>query len=208
MNPGLVMSLGKFFGIESLLICLDYDKNPPGRLQDGISATTMPWPVKYFLPEDLDGIRDHLHNAIVLIACENVNFTTSGTQLTKADFEPNIIWLIPSSTQEMAAKNLPLTLNSNVLLYTGDKENNATVISEVYSVKSHYRTNIFAQWSEDAGLTVPQPAVWERRKDLGGVTLVSTALHFNPMNRMGPNNTVTGLFPDILYALHDSLNFR
>ncbi len=206
MDPGLVRSLGHFFGIQMLLVCFD-GGGTLAWVRDEIAAG-IPWPVKLLHPRDLARIRDHSQNATVLVACQDLDFL--GAQLSEGHFAPDVIWLAPASEDNIvASEQLPLSLYSNVLLYSegAEHEENITV-TEVYSIKSHHRrNNSFAQWTK-SGLVVPEPATWNRRSNLTGITLVSTVLEWNPFSIMRPNGTITGFFPEILNALQDMLNFR
>ncbi len=206
MDPGLVKSLGHFFGIHVLLACLDLDGGVPWLQGDHLSVN-FPWQMTHLPPEVISSSGSYLlHGGKVLVACQDVNFST--LQLNKGELGADVVWLAPSTPDTMsAAEQLPLNLNSNLLLYTDGGHQNVS-ISEAYAVKSHFRTKSFGTWSRNGGLAVPEPAKWERRKDLTGIVLVDSMLEWVPMNFWESDERASGFFPDILFELQDTLNFR
>ncbi len=206
-NLQLVLSLGRFFGIQVLLTCLDSASVSWDQVDPLVSS--LPWPAAFpATAAELPGLLPvSSGSGPVLVACQSINF--SDVRLARRHFESNIVWLIPSTPDNMlAAEELPLSLNSNLLLYSdGDLQEKAVDIVEVYSVKLLSKRNNFGTWTPEKGLIVPQPSTWERRKNLTGITLINTVLEWNPMNMLA-NGTTIGLFPEVLSALQQVLSFR
>ncbi len=98
-----------------------------------------------------------------------------------------------------------------------DSTGNDTYVTlhESYRVKGGPATVArFGTWTEEAGLSVPDPDTWGRRRaDLRGATLVDTVLPWEPFTFViseeeeGGGMRVDGLMPEIFSALQSTLNF-
>ncbi len=203
MELDFVVSVGHFFSIHALLLCLQEEID--ASWNNGDQVTTFPWQIGIF--NQTLGVRELSQR--VLVACDEVDLS----QVDRRDFGENTIWLVSSKMDVKEIKNLPLTLNSNLLMYYYKGENgrkDTLLISEVYSIKDEILvTNVFGHWSTSEGLTVPEPMIWERRRNLQGAKLVNMVMHWNPITILErDNNTHTGFFGELLSELQEALNFR
>ena len=85
-------------------------------------------------------------------------------------------WLV--ITEESTWKDAPTGLRLDSNFYTVDLSAgwNGTfplVVREWYRIKSTLYQIVLGTWSERTGWQVPEPDMWERRKDLHGISLVN-----------------------------------
>ncbi len=183
---------------------------PPDWDEADVLGYPWQWPVALLEVEELSfHLQDAITEGLVLVLCSSEELLLS--EFEKSDFGNRIVWLINEVQNiETVSSNLPLTLESNLLAFEFDNVTENVNISEIYSIKSNNeRRNHFGYWNTQEGLAVPEPVIWERRSDLSGVTLINTVLDWKPMIAFDPNNdTITGLFPDILFYIQAHLNFR
>ena len=72
--------------------------------------------------------------------------------------------------EDSLAQNLSLTLNSDVLFYSPNE--NGFNLTEFNSIKagSPFSREV-GTWDGIDGLVIPEPSIWERRSNLGRVTM-------------------------------------
>ena len=64
-----------------------------------------------------------------------------------------------------------LKLNSNVMFYTING-NYSVDLSEFYTIKAGPQiSRKVGTWNRSHGLLIPEPNIWERRSNLGGISL-------------------------------------
>ncbi len=86
-------------------------------------------------------------------------------------------------------------------MYVFRSSDNDVSISEAYAVKDGpLRSQLVGAWSIQGGLTVPEPQIYERRRNLTGVTLINGLLNWYPITdfeRAGNGTLVNvrGLMP-------------
>ncbi len=199
---GLVRSLGLFFDISIVLICVEDDDNGP---LVGDELFQLPWQV---ILVDVKEITPELSDLATLIVCHRVYFEK--VDYSRKIFAPNLIWLVPRETISMAlALELPLCLESNLLTYS--RQGHETIIEEIYLIKTVssnvMQVNQFGRWSRIRGLTVTVPNIWERRSNLSEVVITNTLLHWNPVI-IWDKNTIGGFLGDILKTLQSLLKFK
>ena len=99
-------------------------------------------------------------------------------------------------------------LDSNVFEYHDEDGKNITVF-ELYSVKSKelFRQTVGSWDPETNTLTLTRKSKYERRKDLGGITLVSVFEEYKPICVQLNTTTSHGIDTDVLNALAQHLNF-
>ena len=59
------------------------------------------------------------------------------------------------------------------------------------------RTQKVGTWSKGNGLLVPEPQIYERRKNLTGVTLRNTVIEWNPLVLLAKDSEPTGFMGEI-----------
>ncbi len=104
-----------------------------------------------------------------------------------------------------------LHLNSEVYTYSDDDSSDIVTLSEAYAVKNGPRfANVIGIWNiSSCEMTYwKSPSVWERRKDLGGLTLVVSYLDYYPITDPTDRFNLTGLFPDIVRVIASGSNFK
>ncbi len=101
---------------------------------------------------------------------------------------PNIFWFLEHTKDNVEQLNdLPLSLESRVILYkTYDGQGaNVVVIKEAYKIIDNgpLVQNALGIWSPDLGGMLPTPSspIWERRRNLQGLTFSAVVL---PVNKM------------------------
>ncbi len=92
-------------------------------------------------------------------------------------FNSEMHWLV-INTEEVTWKDAPTGLRLDSNFYTVDLSAgwNGTfplVVREWYRIKSTLYQIVLGTWSEGTGGQVPEPDMWERRKDLHGISLVN-----------------------------------
>lgn len=122
----------------------------------------------------------------------------------------DILFLIPGSFSKLEL--LRPRLDSTLYSYTENQGN--VSLFEHYSIKSGpTRTNYIGNWSDEKGLDVPIPSIWERRRDFSSLHLRTTVIQSEPFVMIHGNASrdgflnVTGHFIDTFNALQDRLGF-
>ena len=120
-------------------------------------------------------------------------------------------WFLPKISDIEA---LNLRLDSHVYLY--EIENDTVLVDEVYAIKNGPKIqNEIGRFNETHGFTMDNENIWERRKNLGGITLENLTLrkfNFLPLVDMRPDPDsdkiqVTGYQKDVLLQLGKIMNF-
>lgn len=123
-------------------------------------------------------------------------------------FRQNVNWVVAKggSSDPPAA----LRFDSNFFIVSGaEGEAAAAEVREWYRIKGVAFSGPFATWAGREGLHVETPAVWERRKNLNGLTLRMYMLPwtFFVMQPVEAGRDFDGLGPDILKAMRAISNF-
>ncbi len=209
MDPGLLKSLGMFFDISAVVFCI-----PPDLLDSDLDVATERLSSSWNMSWKAAAVR---HSEIaespgtVMVLCERT--ILSGLSSTPELFRGNTVWVVPEEIlPDSQVQELPLRLDSNLVSYS--KIDNST-----YEVKETYRINsvtssvtkynTLGTWSPNRGFHMESSAaLWERRANLSGVTLINSVRHFDGLCSVEANGTVTGFMPDLLGLLQESLLFR
>ncbi len=177
---------------------------------EGVSTRTMMeedlW---IWLPEEKDS---------ALLLCSDF-LTSQSTRLDQRHFKSQWNWLVPRKTfEEAELQNLPLRLDSNVIVYNLNIQEDKGNLTEFYKVKKGrlLKTNIGA-WSAKDGFTSKPTDKWIRRNMHGvivdnAVIMDSSGYGWPAMNQLTFDNQgkfmkVVGIFPDVLHNLEAALNF-
>ncbi len=116
------------------------------------------------------------------------------------------LWILDGST---TCSSLP-TLRLDTLLIEMSRSSKVVEFREIYQVKGGpLRKNAFGTWTPGGvGLEVPTPHLWERRADLGNVTLIGQAIPFSYVTvfENGSLANLSGLGPEIVRAMVRGLN--
>ena len=131
-----------------------------------------------------------------------------GKYVSPANFYSNLFWVFPS-TFDM--ESLPLRLDTNVLSYK-EEGDGAIILEEFYKIKGGLMVqNHFGRWTPPDGLSIGEPNIWERRRDLRGTALINGMV---PLTFPNPgfvynmeDGTSVGALVDMLELLRTSLNF-
>ncbi len=111
-----------------------------------------------------------------------------------------IAWLIPVQGTDIP-RDLTLRLDSQVFLYDWSSYKGLVNVTEIYAIKGEqmyfrggmdrllssfnkggrHRVNYVGQFSNGSGLVVPQKSMYERRRDMSGVTLINSVLSWDPI---------------------------
>ena len=121
----------------------------------------------------------------------------------------NMSWLIPEEGT-VIPRDLHLRLDSIVFLYSTNGSEN-WVLREIYGIKGlTQRSNQVGEWSENEGLIVPQPYIYERRKNLSGISLTNGINEYSPICTVKTdsdrNITAGGFFGAVYNTLQNVRN--
>ncbi len=199
----LVASLLAQFGAR-LLTRVKYFGTDDAALAD-LASGLSPEHQTYFYtghPSDLTlrpGFRHH-REAVLLESCGDL----SG--LDASYFDRSKLWLL--ATEEDSC-HPPPALRLDSLLLTATKNNNSNDIWEIkerYSVKGNApMVQKLGTWSEESGLEVPVPHIWERRADLHGAVLAGSAINFSTQTILN-NGSLSGMSPELVEAVLSGAN--
>ena len=72
-------------------------------------------------------------------------------------------------------KKLPIQFDSNILLYEDFRD--SYVVYEVYRIDANMPIEVkrIGSWSKSGGLKMTASQIWERRKDLQGLSVIVSA---------------------------------
>jgi ABC-type amino acid transport substrate-binding protein len=133
-------------------------------------------------------------------------------QIPQAFFEihNNLAFLLQNHHVEEKYQDLPLNLDSKLISY--DQINlNSYKIFEYYKINKVFpvklELGLASSFPSQKFTFLTHPFMWERRKNLQGITLRNSALNWNKVNNLFANGTKSGLFPQILDNLQNLLNF-
>ena len=200
MDPSMASSVGSYFGVGIMVVCL-LDDGGGGHVSTFPDFPSFPWQWQVAFVTS-DALRSTLKEISredvfpILVICGMEEIVDLNVE---AAFDPAIIWLtsghVPPTVSAM------LSLQSHLLTYEAHERGLA--IYETYSIKSDVlaRRNAFGHWTQADGLVVPNPVKWERRSNLTGVILVNTFVLLEDRESLG-------LFPEILTSVQARLNFR
>ncbi len=200
----LVASLLAQFGAR-LLTRVKYFGTDDAALADLASELSPEHHHTYFYtghPNDLTlrpGFRHH-REAVLLESCGDL----SG--LDASYFDQSNLWLL--ATEEDSCSPPP-ALRLDSLFLTATKNNNSNdtwEIKERYSVKGNApMVQKLGTWSEERGLQVPVPHIWERRADLHGAVLAGSAINFSVQTILN-NGSLSGMSPEFVDAVLSGAN--
>ena len=180
----LVSSLITFFDIDVLLTCqslaghLDPTENPSGSVYRAIVRD--PGSIAGLLGPDTALESTLVHCGI-------------GDLPANLDFDkvsPEVTFLLHGHVGET---DLPkLRLDSQAYVHHGGNDTHVT-LDEVYRVKrGRLVRRPFGTWTKRFGLRIPEPNMWERRNNLGGVVLVDTWMEYAPYTFTDSQGNVVG----------------
>ncbi len=207
LEPSLLNAPAAFFQVHSAILC------PSTRSTTGdadilgmvdsfqhleFSASIQSW--------DDAVAKSGAGNGKLMIICEQ---GCQSDLISKIGLEPDKFWVsILDHNVPPPLAPLDLRLDSN--WFTIDTD---------FTLLDHYRvkggpliSNIIGSWSGERGLEFEEPFVWSRRSNLGGASLTSTALPYDPMliiDNAGDDSEdeYSGYMADILESLQGELNF-
>ena len=114
----------------------------------------------------------------------------------------DIHWLV--SEEDLVEPPAGLRLDSN--FYSISMQEGSADILERYRIKGKPASNFLATWSKDE-LTIRIPNMWERRKDLRGVSLKTVTDPWSTIVIRESDCCFQGYIPDILRAMTSMSNF-
>ena len=118
-------------------------------------------------------------------------------------FRQGTHWVVSENTPLQVPPALRLDSN----LYTFSPSGNNFELHEFYRVKGQLNSGKLGKWQKDQGLQIDTP-LWERRMNLGGITLKATTLNWTFFASPPDTNGVShGLVPDVVGVLQTKLNF-
>ncbi len=219
MEAGLVLSVGSFFQVQHLFVCIgetleDTAAELQKKFTDSNGPSGIPWPVAFLKQGDIAALLLDENSAyaefMTLIACPI--FDGGLEAWNSKHFRKNIAWLVPESSlryDRNGKTTLPLQLNSILIGYLDlPGSGRSTELMEYYSLKGHHLESSFGRWNKDTGLTVPQADIWERRSKFKGIALTSVFFNFPPMAFKNKDGNAVGIVPDIIHAIQRATNFR
>ena len=117
---------------------------------------------------------------ISLISPFNRPFSSSEiTALAGENLLSSLSWMIP--LQGTIIPRIRLGLDSHIFLYNASQDGIIRV-TEVYDIKGGpHRTLTVGEWTRNSSFSVPEPNIYDRRKDLSGVTLINSVLPWEPV---------------------------
>ncbi len=200
---GLTKSLGLFFNVSAIIICVNDENHIP--LDSDIFQLS--WQVSTV--DETEVISQMISGASTLIVCQRPGFENEVTW-KHDNFGPDLVWLVPSEALPLeTAQELPLSLETTVLTYL--KQGSETKIEEIYSIETVMsrvtRKTEFGKWNVTGGLKVEEPTIWERRSNLSDVVLVNTLIQWDPVIIVQKHD-FSGFMGDILKTLQSSLKFK
>ncbi len=158
LEAGLIWSVGAFFGVQTMILCTDWDDSIPGAWED-LLLPSAPWPTQALSPQDVSAALGATLESggrsggtrPVLVACEAIA-AAAAADLREEDLAANVVWLVPKEPLSASLLQLPLRLDSFLLGYSeggggGGGGRNYT-LSEFYAVKkAKYLENHFGTWT-------------------------------------------------------------
>ncbi len=119
-------------------------------------------------------------------------------------FDFNMYWIVPEGFLDPPPA---LRLDSN--FYSVAKGDDGRVeIREWYRIRSSPPlSNALGHWSGQAGLTITASTMWERRKNLHGITLTTATLPFAFFVYPTGGGSFGGMVPEVYYLFRSFMNF-
>ncbi len=162
------------------------------------SSQDSPWNIVYDNRQDHIDLDQPGHKvSLILVTPRN---RLSFRQASTGGIMRKGVWIVPHHL--MDPYQVKSRFDSNILTY--NVTNGSVNLSEVFSVKdSHKFLNDFGYWSEEEGLVIHQPHMWERRQGfLKGVKLIGMHLPWPPYTYIEEdeygNTTTYGILPDAI----------
>ncbi len=126
-------------------------------------------------------------------------------EIGKQDFANNKYWLFLQEATELLSF---CRFDSNCFFAKGaDQGGKVFEIEEQYVAKGKAFHNHIGTWTPTGGLAMSMEGVWERRRDLGGLSLLAHFLAVSPFVTVRQDGSLAGLEPEVLHALQQALNF-
>ena len=110
---------------------------------------------------------------VIIFLCECTDDTSCPTiqQLNSENFFNSGVLSVLNWDASLAGQNMLLKLNSNVLFYT-IIGNDSVDLTEFYTIKAGPQiSRQVGTWNRSHGLLIPEPNIWERRSNLGGISM-------------------------------------
>ena len=172
-----VLSFAASFGLDSVIVCQDEEHSLSQTAQDLQAAgSLMVSGVSH--TEILAFLQQASHNSkSTLIFCPGAGWQDQFVEHSK--FGSGNVFLFNSIfVTDLDASN-KLQLDSLVFLFSDVKD--TILVQEVYRIKKGpLIAQSFGNWTADTGLSLTEPNIWERRKDLKGVEILNSLLPWRP----------------------------
>lgn len=131
----------------------------------------------------------------------------SGNML-RLGLKSDAVWLIPF---DVLASNYPQDLRLDSNWITFEQVNGKVFLKEHYRIKRTTLVhNNLGTWSEQEGLSIEQPYIWNRRRNLQGVNVTTATFTYPPLSYASEKNRtiqLRGYIPDVVQSLQQGLNF-
>ncbi len=144
----------------------------------------------------------------MLIICPTFEWSKSYPEWS---YEKNVAWLTPDDPlRDNDEWSDNLRLDSRFFTYSAQQDD--IKVQELYRIKKGpILRQDYGVWNEtENALSVPEPALWERRTNLQGAEIVDSILEWKPFIIMDPEGDfarTTGIHVDMLTELQRALNF-
>ena len=207
------MDIVKFFDIENPTFVSTYAHDEE---MNSLNATFVSF-IKYVPGTNVTEVANHIHELFtidelgMLIFLDDGHFELLDILMNETRlFSKGATGLIQESDIDVKMCS-SLRLDSKI--YTYAPVENSTVIREMYEIKGKLITTNVATWNESIGLSVPIPNIWERRNDLGGLTLMVGSIDFPILHELHSDDSNKnalyghGYLFEIINVLASKLNF-
>ncbi len=118
-------------------------------------------------------------------------------------FTSNIAWLVPYERPNRVAPKR-LRLDSQFYTVSGGQSH---TLKEVYRAKLKLFENNFGTWNVSNGLDISTPYIWNRRKNLRGITISAASLPWAVFSQQINDTYFMGYVPEVLETIALSCNF-
>ncbi len=209
-----LQKLATFYNVNYVIFCpVDHDDS-----LEELSASFKGTPMYYYMSfgsgpdffNQSERAVSVLNNRRHLIFCPALDMTFFYNQANGNFLSSEFVWVTARSRMN-ATEHVPLRLDSNMVTY--QCINDTTIeLSEHYKIKGNEIITIsLGQWThEDDLIFQTDIRWWERRSNLYGTILVDVTLPYSPWNIETYDQEglkLSGVFPDLMDVLQESLNF-
>ncbi len=121
-------------------------------------------------------------------------------------FKSDIAWVVADNGSQTGESLPRLRFDSQFYTVSGEEEEPYT-LKEVYRAKSRLFENPIGTWDSSNGLNVSDPYIWNRRKNLMGVTITAASLTWAVFSKQVNDTFFTGYVPEMLESIASDCNF-